>query len=434
MAPAPRPGESKAVQVTKLSNQISRHFKKCGLRKAEFKRQKSLLIEKELQAHFKAKHESDRDEFGASRPATSPPASPTRSASSPAFARSPSYVDEAFAPQSPGKVATRFAASHPAWMHPCVHPGAASDRPASQIHRRQRLTSDLEAVWSEPQAEGPKVSSGHHTVMEPLDVTGDSFVASTSTSTTKFRRPSPKKRTFAKSSGFGGFFQGPVDAQETEEDRLFGATSWEEELFQAADAEAAALRADWGRGVRPRDPPDMIERLGDLMALLGPRYRTLPREALWEKAVVGSTTPLQRKEKRLGRPGLRTNASNACACELSGARQEKAYPWSMHNMRRIACLGPAAAYTLTRSRWLSLLAISITEQSVLSRAARTGQSQSSKNRTNSPEWLPDYDPDGAARAKWLQARERENEKKAKATSLGKVSTLGPSMHLPLGLV
>ncbi|CAJ1377056.1 unnamed protein product [Effrenium voratum] len=371
MAPAPRPGESKAVQVTKLSNQISRHFKKCGLRKAEFKRQKSLLIEKELQAHFKAKHESDRDEFGASRPATSPPASPTRSASSPAFARSPSYVDEAFAPQSPGKVATRFAASHPAWMHPCVHPGAASDRPASQIHRRQRLTSDLEAVWSEPQAEGPKVSSGHHTVMEPLDVTGDSFVASTSTSTTKFRRPSPKKRTFAKSSGFGGFFQGPVDAQETEEDRLFGATSWEEELFQAADAEAAALRADWGRGVRPRDPPDMIERLGDLMALLGPRYRTLPREALWEKAVVGSTTPLQRKEKRLG----------------------------------------PAAYTLTRS-----------------------QSQSSKNRTNSPEWLPDYDPDGAARAKWLQARERENEKKAKATSLGKVSTLGPSMHLPLGLV
>mmetsp|Transcript_68802 Transcript_68802/g.163895 ORF Transcript_68802/g.163895 Transcript_68802/m.163895 type:complete len:364 (+) Transcript_68802:67-1158(+) len=363
MAPAPRPGESKAVQVTKLSNQISRHFKKCGLRKAEFKRQKSLLIEKELQAHFKAKHESDRDEFGASRPATSPPASPTRSASSPAFARSPSYVDEAFAPQSPGKVATRFAASHPAWMHPCVHPGAASDRPASQIHRRQRLTSDLEA-------EGPKVSSGH-TVMEPLDVTGDSFVASTSTSTTKFRRPSPKKRTFAKSSGFGGFFQGPVDAQETEEDRLFGATSWEEELFQAADAEAAALRADWGRGVRPRDPPDMIERLGDLMALLGPRYRTLPREALWEKAVVGSTTPLQRKEKRLG----------------------------------------PAAYTLTRS-----------------------QSQSSKNRTNSPEWLPDYDPDGAARAKWLQARERENEKKAKATSLGKVSTLGPSMHLPLGLV
>ncbi|CAJ1337422.1 unnamed protein product [Effrenium voratum] len=221
------------------------------------------------------------------------------------------------------------------------------------------------------QAEGPKVSSGH-TVMEPLDVTGHSFVASTSTSTTKFRRPSPKKRTtFAKSSGFGGFFQGPVDAQETEEDRLFGATSWEEELFQAADAEAAALRADWGRGVRPRDPPDMIERLGDLMALLGPRYRTLPREALWEKAVVGSTTPLQRKEKRLG----------------------------------------PAAYTLTRS-----------------------QSQSSKNRTNSPEWLPDYDPDGAARAKWLQARERENEKKAKATSLGKVSTLGPSMHLPLGLV
>eukprot|EP00438_Fugacium_kawagutii_P030348 Skav223231 [mRNA] locus=scaffold2231:227384:232356:+ [translate_table: standard] len=33
MAPA-RPDDSKSVQVTKLSNQITRHFKKCGLRKA----------------------------------------------------------------------------------------------------------------------------------------------------------------------------------------------------------------------------------------------------------------------------------------------------------------------------------------------------------------------------------------------------------------
>eukprot|EP00913_Durusdinium_trenchii_P015885 g14928.t1 len=48
MAPA-RPDDSKSAQVTKLSNQISRHFKKCGLRKVEFKKQKSLLIEKELQ-------------------------------------------------------------------------------------------------------------------------------------------------------------------------------------------------------------------------------------------------------------------------------------------------------------------------------------------------------------------------------------------------
>lgn len=34
--------------------------------------------------------------------------------------------------------------------------------------------------------------------------------------------------------------------------------------------------------------------------MYGLRYRTLPREELWEKAVAGQTTALQRREKRLG--------------------------------------------------------------------------------------------------------------------------------------
>ena len=81
-------------------------------------------------------------------------------------------------------------------------------------------------------------------------------------------------------------FPGTMEREETEEDRLFSTPCRDEELFAAADAEAALLRASSsGAG----ESPEIIERLGHLMALLGPRYRTLPREALWEKAVARSS-------------------------------------------------------------------------------------------------------------------------------------------------
>lgn len=376
MAPA-SPDDSKSAQVTKLSNQISRHFKKCGLRKVEFKKQKSLLIEKELQAHFiRAKHEKEEDV--ASRPVTSPLPSPTRSASTPLL-RASEAVAGTPSLQSLGKAATRFAASHPEFMHPVIHPGACG-RPSSPLRLKSRNPTERHA---EPERRArdeqrpDEVSYVTHSAPASPpghgehETAGDVQFLSTSLNATKFRRASPKKRTMP---AFG-FFPGAVEREETEEDRLFGAPSREEELLAAADAEAAALRATWAGGLRPRDPPDMIERLGDLMALLGPRYRTLPRAAIWEKAVVGSTTALQRREKRLG---------------------------------------PAAAHSISgfaRSR---------------------GQSQGSKNRARSPEWLPDYDPDGPARAAWLQARERENEMKAKASSRLKVSfvsSLGTSLSL-----
>lgn len=358
MAPA-RPDDSKSVQVTKLSNQITRHFKKCGLRKVEFKKQKSQLIEKELQAHFiRAKHARDEDDLTlcvSSRPTS--PESPKKSSSTPALRTSTSEAMSAALPQPLGRAVTRFAASHTEMMHPAIHPGALSERPASQTRLRrasERLTSPSD---EQEHPESP----------------GDHFAATSSSGLSKFRRASPKKRTIV-SPAFG-FFPGATEREETEEDRLFSTPSREDELLAAADADAAALRATWAGGLRPRDPPDMIERLGDLMALLGPRYRTLPRSELWEKAVVGQTTALQRREKRLG---------------------------------------PAAAHSISGF------------------AKSRGEREASKNRPRSPEWLPDYDPDGAARAAWLQARERENEMKAKASSrlkVSSVSNLGASVTL-----
>lgn len=364
MSPGTRPADgSKSVQVTKLSNQISRHFKQFGLRKAEFKRQKSLLIEKELQAHFKAKHETERAEGDASeRPASSPAASPSSKA------RGQSPLAQAYMPPaSPGKVSTRFAASHPVWMHPCIHPGAASQRPASQ-GSRIRSTSGASFPFG--------LSEGFQTLVEPdtTDPTGDKseridlgLTSSTSSlPISRSRRASPKK------PQGGLFFAGQLETAETEEDRLFGTSSREEELFQAVEEEAAALKANWQTGLK-QDPPEIIERLGDLMALLGPRYRTLSREAVWEKALAGGMTSFERREKRLG---------TAAASALSGH-------------------------------------------------TRRGQS---KGRPPSPERLQDYDPDGSARAAWLQARDREQEPghgKALGRRIKSVSALGSSVQLPL---
>ena len=80
--------------------------------------------------------------------------------------------------------------------------------------------------------------------------------------------------------------RGTLEREETEEDRLFSVPSREDELLAAAEAEAQLLRSG---AQAPQEPPEIIERLGRLMALLGPRYRTLPREELWEKAVAGSS-------------------------------------------------------------------------------------------------------------------------------------------------
>ncbi|CAE7476274.1 unnamed protein product [Symbiodinium pilosum] len=255
-------------------------------------------------------------------------------------------------------------------MHPCVHPGATSERPASQGSRALRTLPSRDAAPPSPPAResDPQIAVETETCDPNGERPDKADLALSSTSSlmlSKARRSSPKKMQGSI------FFTGQLEASETEEDRLFGTTSREEELFQAAEAEAAALKASWERGRQHRDPPDMIERLGDLMALLGPRYRTLPREAVWEKAVAGSSTAMQRREKRLGRVDLRAAA---------------------------AALG-------NRSR---------------------GQT---KARPPSPERLQDYDPDGSARAAWLRARDREQEGKALVSRIKSVSTL-PSMQLP----
>lgn len=73
----------------------------------------------------------------------------------------------------------------------------------------------------------------------------------------------------------------------------------EERLFDETDPELFP-RGDRWPPQQTQAPKEALERMGDMMALLGPRYKTLPPGMIWEKAVEGGTTPLQRQLKRLG--------------------------------------------------------------------------------------------------------------------------------------
>jgi hypothetical protein len=47
-----------------------------------------------------------------------------------------------------------------------------------------------------------------------------------------------------------------------------------------------------------KDP--MVKRLGHFMALLGPRYKLIPKEVIREKALIGDRTPFQRRLAKAG--------------------------------------------------------------------------------------------------------------------------------------
>jgi len=452
----PPRGEDITAKATKTTNQIAQHFKNVGLRKAEFKRQKSVLIEKELQVHFKNKHDEERKE-AASRKRNSPPvtqphgssspransrpgsagraASPKASGSSSPAATlyksmsSPSASGSGFAfgsrPGTPGAVFSRFGASVPESNHPAIHPGAISRPPSQALSSRPRTRastatgaselkrtssslagelrslqpqarsntsgllqttqSGIEALHTAAELDLSDLHAGDTTRMQrahgsfrPESPGSQSLTVPRRFSTQRLSTVSDSQRMMVSFSGF----------HESEMDSLWGMEpSREEQLFMAAEEEAAALSEVAERDILKRhpDPPDMIERLGDLMALLGPRYRTLPREAVWEKAVVGSTTSLQRREQRLG---------SAAARAISGGFKHRgSVKVKQHKM---------------------------------------------------PENAPDNDPDGRERAAWLQAKEREKEIKARGgvanaspagarmqASSASTVTLAPSMHLTM---
>eukprot|EP00930_Biecheleria_cincta_P034908 TRINITY_DN24057_c0_g1_i1.p1 TRINITY_DN24057_c0_g1~~TRINITY_DN24057_c0_g1_i1.p1 ORF type:complete len:460 (+),score=90.07 TRINITY_DN24057_c0_g1_i1:137-1516(+) len=412
-----RKAEFKTAKSALIEKELQVHFK------AEHEKKRAEAAE------YTRKTIVPRSTQAGSSPRASRPSSAVRGHSpkpgSPSMNRSMSSPDANIGsesrPMTPtGAVVNRFGASYPMSSHPSIHPGATSSRPSSRISiapggsadagellprassasallnsvafaspLAQRLPGSNLKRLSLPGKEAPSdMDSSEHqgdsadrspaarprsrtrTDSSSLFAAGSpcSPSAAAASSPTAVRRTMPCSRTAALLGMSGVNFAGASHVQDFEEPLFGEETSREEQLFEAAEKEAAKLAELAQSGVmskRQPDAPDMIERLGGLMALLGPRYRTVPRQALWEKAVLGETTSLYRLEQRLGRDA---------AHSISGFKR--------------------------------------------------GRVRRSSTKKVQPEDIPSYDSDGVARAAWLHARALEKEREAR----GIVSVPGPRVR------
>eukprot|EP00929_Paragymnodinium_shiwhaense_P121509 TRINITY_DN93773_c0_g1_i1.p1 TRINITY_DN93773_c0_g1~~TRINITY_DN93773_c0_g1_i1.p1 ORF type:complete len:339 (+),score=66.47 TRINITY_DN93773_c0_g1_i1:161-1177(+) len=257
-----------AQQLVASQLQLEHSFKKRLVREAEFKKQKLDLVDKQLDAaRFMARSEEAR----ANEDMPKRVVSPSRSQRPPAYQSgmercwsSPGKlggpVPSAWSPSmrvtgsAGGWACGRMAAGVPLSAHPVPHPG----------------TRILNPTMSRT------VSVGFYSAPDTPDKTAE-FARSMP------RTPSAPSRPTSR--------PGII---EPDEDTL------------EADLEMAAMEYSSGTAGASRGlqaTPDMIERLGDLMACLGPRYRTLNKEAMWERACRGETSAFQRrlaKERELG--------------------------------------------------------------------------------------------------------------------------------------
>lgn len=266
-----------AQQLVSSQLQLEHSFKKRLVREAEFKKQKLIGKDKELDAlRILAKSEEARANPELPKREVSTAKSGTRSGSSAAGLQrcwtSPgklgAHVPSAWSPSirvtgsAGGWACGRMAAAVPLSAHPVPHPGTRILSPSMS------RTSSGFFNASSPQT--PEK-------LEPLYSSNP-------------RTPSQPSRPVSRSNALHRAQQVP------DEDTL------------EADLEKAALEystspAGGLHGIAQQDDPEMIERLGDLMACLGPRYRTLNKEVMWERACRGETSAFQRrlaKERELG--------------------------------------------------------------------------------------------------------------------------------------
>jgi len=274
--------------------QVDLVFKNTGLRDKEFHRQKLILKDKELHIARKNRQLEVPNEDDSPLPAAA--AARARSAST-----SRSLKHSRSCPGSlgvsgasslgaaqrgmMGASRTRFSAAVPISHHPAVHPGAFAHSPENSPQQRRsnlaRTRSSLAVTWSglPTQFEQAGSCSSPHSPPKSPQARELSSISRSAVS-----RSPP-----ASAPCFGTANEDPF---------LDFGPSAEELLFDDVDEELA--RTHELRPRPPMEPPGTIERLGDMMALLGPRYKTMPRGVIWEKAVHGDSTPLERQQKRLG--------------------------------------------------------------------------------------------------------------------------------------
>lgn len=292
--------DARSQELTKnlvhTRHQLENHFKSIKRREADFKKQKLVNIEEELKATARMARPAHGAEASSRKLGPSPreqdhSSGPQRS-KSPERARlsqswsslgggavaghslgltrswsSPEgWQNGAGHPQFPAEwgghglmpkpagsppafplAVTRHCADVPACQHPPPHPGAQSMRPAKTRSLAAFATSHTAAVYA------------------PWDAMATSAPRSPLT-------PPPRRLPAA--------------------ERSLGNNS----ALKEGDEDITLAAA--GESLSEKDP--MIKRLGHFMALLGPRYKTISKEMIWEKAERGERTPAQRRLHKLG--------------------------------------------------------------------------------------------------------------------------------------
>lgn len=272
-------------------HQLENHFKSIKRREADFKKQKLVNVEEELKATSRmarptedikmsrrpAASVSPRDQPRNSSASNTGPLQRSKSSGRPGSGShglirswsSPEGWPSDYPPQFPlewgghgampkpaGSPAafplavSRHCADVPACQHPPPHPGSQSMRPHNTRSMAAFATSYTNQAYS---PSPPPMNSA--TFHQPRSPTG-----------------SPPRRPPASLVN--------TSSRESDEDQTF--------LTSGVKAESGYSQ----------DP--MIKRLGHFMALLGPRYKTISKEMLWEKAERGERTPAQRRLHKLG--------------------------------------------------------------------------------------------------------------------------------------
>lgn len=238
--------------------QLDNHFKSIKRREANFKNAKLVNFDEELKAKARLARGIDvetgqpgRSSDSASRATSSgQPKNLSRSYSSPETQFPEQWGGHLAMPKPPGSPAAfplavgRFCADVPACQHPPPHPGAHSMKPAQTRSMTAFATSHTAGFGYGPTSP-PSAST-----------------AASSPSAMPPRRQLGLERS----------------AGQTFEDLSLSATDV--------------------AGGKEKDP--MIHRLGHLMALLGPRYKCVSKELMWEKAKRGDRTPVERRLDKFG--------------------------------------------------------------------------------------------------------------------------------------
>jgi len=263
---------ARSQELTKnLSNtrlQLDNHFKSIKRREASFKTAKLVNFDEELKAKARLTRgitvepgrssvASDADSRATS---SGPPKNLSRSYSSPETLFPSEWGGHLAMPKPPGSPAAfplavgRFCADVPACQHPPPHPGAHSMKPAQTRSMAAFATSHTAGFGYGPTSP-PSASTALNSSPLPCCSTGLCAL--------------PPRR------------QPGLDRSST--------------TFEDLDRNLAAIDAD---GEKEKDP--MISRLGHLMALLGPRYKCVSKELMWEKAKRGDRTPIERRLDKFG--------------------------------------------------------------------------------------------------------------------------------------